>query len=439
MRAVAISVCVAGLHNTLGLEPDHARAYWLAAICKGVTAKLLADTNQPGQPEELFTMGLLQDLGVAVFAASAGEEYAQMLRDPEVGISQQLEYEHACFGFDHAECGYRLAQKIALPDCHALAIREHHRQRDLSGEAAAGSEARALFAASCVAHDIRSVQRDGLERLAACLRADDSLAFGENLPAFLEQVKVECERMMTILNGGEADKATFAELVQQASIEILRMTTKLVGQNHSLSETHRDLYQTMDQLEDRATHDPLTRLLNRDGFLKKGADALARARPTQHPLGLALFDLDRFKVVNDVHGHAAGDAVLQAVAQRLLAAVRSNEIVCRWGGDEIVVLFEHVKQEDCRKAAARILQAVERDPVTWKDQQIPVSVSVGVYWVPEVDEQMQIADLVAEVDPALYKAKCAGRGRMVMSGLETSGEVPSPTDGAKPLSGVTEA
>lgn len=158
-------------------------------------------------------------------------------------------------------------------------------------------------------------------------------------------------------------------------------------------------------LAQEARTDPLTGLSNRTGLALRAQDLLKR--PGGH--ALMLLDLDRFKPVNDVHGHAAGDTVLVEVARRLTQAVREHDAVARLGGDEFVILFADEPDQAALEERAQRLQSALRRPIDiGAGQMVGIDSSVGVATLPQngctLDELLMAADL------ALYRAKEAGRG-----------------------------
>ncbi len=152
-------------------------------------------------------------------------------------------------------------------------------------------------------------------------------------------------------------------------------------------------------LDYAATHDPLTGLANRTVLI----DALD-ARPNKS--ALLYCDLDGFKPVNDLHGHATGDRVLNVIADRLRACVRVEDLLARIGGDEFVVLVNDVDEDRAEQAAQRILQSICQ-PIVLGDLQLDLGVSIGVVCAPILN-----AAMLDDADQAMYAAKSAGRGQI---------------------------
>jgi diguanylate cyclase (GGDEF)-like protein/PAS domain S-box-containing protein len=160
-----------------------------------------------------------------------------------------------------------------------------------------------------------------------------------------------------------------------------------------------------EQLAWASSHDTLTRLANRAAFERALAAALAERRG--RPAAALFIDLDRFKAVNDTAGHAAGDAVLQAVADALQSQVRHNDLVARLGGDEFAVLLPACDREGAVRVAEKMRAAVNAVRVRWAERELDVGCSIGVV---EVDTHLpDLAAVMAAADQACYAAKHSGR------------------------------
>jgi diguanylate cyclase (GGDEF)-like protein len=161
-------------------------------------------------------------------------------------------------------------------------------------------------------------------------------------------------------------------------------------------------------LLERASFDPLTKLPNRGEFERRAADAIAAAERQDTSICLLLFDLNGFKMVNDTYGHHAGDEMLRVVGTRLRKAVRDDDIVARWGGDEFVVMMPGIGDNDM--GAKRAQQLAEQVSGRTRLEGVPdalrVRVSVGVAIWPSHGAELQ--SLVEAADQAMYQAKRDG-------------------------------
>jgi len=160
--------------------------------------------------------------------------------------------------------------------------------------------------------------------------------------------------------------------------------------------------------EHLASSDPLTGLLNKRAFQACTARELARARRYHHPVSVAFVDLDGFKQVNDQMGHATGDLVLQAVAGVLRQNTRRSDIVTRIGGDEFAVVFPETDEHAAPQATQKLL---DRGHEIFGSSGWPVSMSIGLVTFRTAPEGVE--QLLRRADEAMYRAKSAGKSRIV--------------------------
>ncbi|MBU3730008.1 MAG: EAL domain-containing protein [Beijerinckiaceae bacterium] len=159
-----------------------------------------------------------------------------------------------------------------------------------------------------------------------------------------------------------------------------------------------------------AHHDGLTGLYNRSFFERTTSRSINRASRTGEKLALLFLDLDRFKIVNDVFGHAAGDEIIRVVADRLRNRLRASDIVSRRGGDEFMILLDPVAETSTAMGLANDLINLVNEPVTIESgETLTVGVTIGISIYP--DDAATIDDMMRHADLALNFAKTAGKGR----------------------------
>jgi diguanylate cyclase (GGDEF)-like protein/PAS domain S-box-containing protein len=163
-----------------------------------------------------------------------------------------------------------------------------------------------------------------------------------------------------------------------------------------------------EQLTHQAFHDPLTGLANRALFRDRVSHALALAQRQGHPITVLFLDLDDFKRVNDSLGHAEGDRLLIAAAERFESCARAADTVSRLGGDEFAILIEHVAGSDGRPELLQRLEEAMTYPFALSGNQVQVSASIGVATASPGDTA---DDLLRNADVAMYAAKRRGKGR----------------------------
>jgi diguanylate cyclase (GGDEF)-like protein len=164
----------------------------------------------------------------------------------------------------------------------------------------------------------------------------------------------------------------------------------------------------VEQYELQAVTDGLTGLYNRRAFMPLGEKEVGRARRYRRPLSLILFDIDHFKRVNDSHGHLIGDHVLEVLTRLVGKTTRATDIVCRYGGEEFIVLMPEAGREEGLAMAERLRQEISRMTVVTAGGTLSLTVSLGVAALrPEEDDNLE--SLIARADRAMYQAKAAGR------------------------------
>ncbi len=183
---------------------------------------------------------------------------------------------------------------------------------------------------------------------------------------------------------------------------------------------NRKLRKSQSQLRNMATHDALTGLPNRTYFYELGEKYLRIADRENLKMMVMFVDLDRFKLVNDTYGHDAGDFVLKEVAKRILAIVRSNDIVSRIGGDEFLLMLWNVESiEKVEQVMQRLIESISLPMLDTAGNRLQVGASIGASNYPEDDDVLE--KLIKKADKVLYEVKGSGRGSyMIHQSFETS-------------------
>ena len=264
-------------------------------------------------------------------------------------------------------------------------------------------------------HDV--LEAGGAQRaIALCReRRPDVLVLAADLcdrdqVAVVELVKAEPVAFRTsivLITGAELEPEPAARLLQRGVhdflLEPVRDTELLsrvlaAGRTKSLQEELAD--QTA-RLESQLFEDPLTLLKNRRFLFGQLGPLISGARRHGRPMAVAMIDLDRFKTINDVHGHLVGDAALVAAGDALRRALRAEDVLGRIGGEEFLALLPDTDEEAALRAAERLRAAVAA-----ADSPVPLTASVGYAALHDGEDP---DDLVRRADEALYAAKAAGR------------------------------
>jgi two-component system cell cycle response regulator len=259
-----------------------------------------------------------------------------------------------------------------------------------------------------------STYEEGLEKLCSgefsvCL-LDYQLGPRDGLQLIREAVSRGC-RVPIVFLTAEASESIDIEAMNAGALDYLvkgEITPRMIERSLRYALKLGD---SLEALRLLATRDQLTGQLNRREFDRILQEEQERALRFGHTLALVLVDIDHFKSVNDTHGHQAGDAVLQEIAKRLAAQVRSVDRVTRFGGEEFALILVQTDYDAAVKVAEKIRLAQEKAPVKVGKEKLTVTVSAGVAVLPGDAESG--ADLIAAADRALYGAKDRGRNRVM--------------------------
>ena len=261
---------------------------------------------------------------------------------------------------------------------------------------------------------------------AGLLRADGEAALKElrsQHDAVAEQRHIELLARENALKTQQIENGVLRQRTAWLAVLPMALTIGIAALLYRrVRRTHAELSASHERLRLQSERDPLTDLANRRHF----HDVMARPKASDGFEGaLLLVDIDHFKQVNDRHGHAAGDRVLVEVAHRLMDAMRSDDLVVRWGGEEFLILAAHASPEQASQIAERVLQTLARQPIDVAGQALRVTASVGYARFPLPPHGLPLAweQAVHLVDMALYLAKRDGRNRAIGIVASAAGSV----------------
>jgi len=204
------------------------------------------------------------------------------------------------------------------------------------------------------------------------------------------------DRVVGVLN--LADKTTDEDFTDE-DIALIELVSQLVG----ASIGNIKLFERMQR---QATTDGLTGLANHKTFYEILERELWRSRRYGGLISLIMVDIDNLKTINDTYGHRAGDKIIKEISKRIKQSIRQIDTAARYGGDEFAVILPNTSLTDATIVAERMVNTVGGAAVTWKKDEIPISISVGL---GQYDSENTPDDITSRSDQALYSAKQAGK------------------------------
>ena len=199
--------------------------------------------------------------------------------------------------------------------------------------------------------------------------------------------------------GERQEKSTAQSLEMQKTVSALESKTE---------KLHRDLEQQKVQLQ----IDPLTKILNRSGYNSILNDSIKTFRHTGRVFSIAVFDIDHFKKINDQFGHLAGDKVLANLAKQTKMELRATDSLCRYGGEEFVILMADTNAKDAFQTAEKLRNSIEKYHFHHGETSVPVTISCGTAEFRDCDNAESFFE---RADKALYRAKSSGRNRSIQA------------------------
>lgn len=383
--------------------------FWKHTILAAVGARQVAQDIGMPEPDEVFAAALMQNIGVLAMLAVNTEVYAPLLTKTGGNHHQLLKLEQDQLGIDHIQVGTAMAEKWRMPTPIVVGIRHHH--------------------------DITPPQ-DEHEDLVKCIVSGELATNAMTEQPLGQGYAVLYSTVNAWFGKGDQDVEKLIDDIQDASREVAKLLEQQIGEvpsagelmsraNERMFETQLETQREADQAKRDAMTDALTGIPNRMHYDQVIVNALADAVTSQQPVAVLFSDADKFKFVNDTYGHPCGDAVLVELAKRVQDTVGGRGTVCRYGGEEFVVVLPGMDTQQGAQVGEEIRQAIADTPFALAgvpgapDEPLPRTVSVGVAcWKPGY-EQLTAEQLTQRADKAVYAAKESGRNNVKRWGMDT--------------------
>lgn len=395
--------------------------YWRRSLLSALAARELCQGGLVGMREEAFLCALLQDIGMLAMAQALGRPYTKVLEEARRDHDKLIALECEQFGGDHATVGKWLLNRWRVPAFLAEVVGASHGGAPQAERGGSGP-GRILTEIVALSGRFADLWTGDANQAPALLVRQAERARQATLRVDIDAVTAALIAQAPHIGplfDLKLDSAEMAATLEQAHEVLVALSVRT-------SQELSGIHQTLARLESRtatllaeAHRDPLTGLANRSHTTVYLEEVFSAALCSNRQLGAIFADVDYFKSINDSYGHAAGDAVLQSVAQTISRSVRGGDFVGRWGGEEFVIVMLSENESDLAVVAQRIRDNVaETAHLIGNGVSVPVTISLGCALLDR-RRHRRAADLIEEADRAMYDAKRAGRNRFQLADSPT--------------------
>jgi len=407
-------------------RPAHGKGFdyerfWEESLAAAVASKLIMTKVSDGDPEEVFTVSLLQNLGKLILACAFREQYDQLLQEADGSERRLLELEDEKLGANHAYIGCEAAKQWHFPDTLTVPILYHHDPDSYPHkDAEMMTEIRVVHLAALLANIMYSGKPIAYhgpfrERAQKMFKLDPK-AIDEILAKANTEVAAAANYFGLKIDG----TASVPELLQEANIELSLLNMSYEQMNRELVQAKLQLEKLTTELEEKNSYlegianlDGLTEIYNHRYFQEFLDKEINRSLRRDNELSLVLADIDNFKKFNDFHGHQAGDFVLKEFAAVCGGLIREYDLLARYGGEEFVFVLPETDADDAVVVAEKIRAAIADHKFSFGEDEYYVTCSFGVAsYELEGKPPMKKSALIERADKALYQAKKKGRNRV---------------------------
>lgn len=421
VRSLVLSFSFLNMERpTYGKGFDYER-FWEESLAAAVASKLIMGKVSDGDPEDAFTVSLLQNLGKLIFACAFGDRYDELLREADGSEQKLLQLEEERLGANHAYIGCEAAKQWMFPETLTVPILYHHAPESYPDKGSEMyTEIQVVHLAALLANIMYSgkpIEYHGpfRERAQKMFKLD-----ARSIDDILVKANIEVAQAASFFDLKIGGTASIPELLQEANIELSllnmsyeQMNRELVQAKMTLEKLTAELEEKNRYLEGVANLDGLTEIYNHR-YLQEFLDReINRSIRRETELSLVLADIDNFKKFNDFHGHQAGDYVLKEFASVCSGLIREYDLVARYGGEEFVFVLPETAGGEALIVAEKIREAIEQHLFSYDGDEYRVTSSFGVASFEQGGKPvMKKAELIERADKALYSAKKKGRNRV---------------------------
>jgi diguanylate cyclase (GGDEF)-like protein len=403
VKNLALSFSLVNKFNSMASKAiDHSR-FWKDSLIGAVSIKLLGEKILPAFSDDIFFLGLLQNIGTLTLSHCMPKQYDLVMGESNNNGSQSHEAENQILGFNHMEVGEYLIKSWGLPDTFYVPIGYHHNPEKLKdSQNAKITLTKILHLSSLYIELFNKVSDMGLQ-LAIIENRAKAYGFDHmvDIHEIGQAVNQKASEIFPIFEIDFKDQNDYTQLLETTKDELISLSEELIS---DLLEQR----ETIGLLRQQVGRDSMTNLINHQYFRELLQQEISRSVRYKKHLSIIFSDIDYFKSINDTYGHLAGDRVIKAVAGCLRNELRESDHIARYGGEEFAIILPETEKEGAWQVAERLRKAIGSLRIVHEDKYICPKMSFGIVSF-EPGVKISLDESIKRADSALYQAKKQGR------------------------------
>ena len=378
--------------------------FWKQSLIGAVSSKLIAEKVVPSFGEDAFFLGLIHNIGILALSQCMPKQYSLVLKEKGRTICSYHEAENQILGFNHMEVGEYLIKAWGLPETFFVPIRYHHNPEYLETTNSDIELLTKVLHLSSLFINLNSYEDKKLYLAMLEVYVKEYGFTGAlKIHELTKQIHEQTMEVFPLFDVRIGEESTYLDMIDVARKELIHLSEDFM---HELLEQKK----LIESLREQATRDALTNLFNYQIFQESLEKEIYRAKRYKLHLSVILADIDNFKVVNDNHGHLAGDYTLKMVAECLEDSLRESDVIARYGGEEFAFILPETALDDAFIVAERIRDRIDSMRINYENKKISISMSFGVASLDPANDVLK-TDMIKKADHALYQAKKNGKNR----------------------------
>lgn len=413
VKSVALSFSLTRLFTRSNFD---FRWYWKRSVIAAASAQELGKILRLPEQETLFMGGLLQDLGILVLIQVLKDEYIELLKACSGDHLALIEKENERFGADHAIVGGWLVSRWGLPETIQRLVTGSHGSDSVRATEGLDQAVRCVALSGWLAEIWMADEEDiKLSSQRAVFKSRELLGIDEKTwEPVLSAVGSSLVDLSSLFDFKLEEQKQVDQLLDRARETMFQVSLQSAAEVQARSAEVDSLRWEVGEMKARSETDPLTGLPNRAFFQSAVVRQFDNCQARDTPLTLVVCDIDRFKMFNDIHGHAVGDVVLKQVATAIAESLRETDQAARFGGEEFVLILPNTDEKEAEIICERLRSSLESREISLEsDHPATVTISLGSATQSVQTPFENSHELFKAADRALYEAKARGRNRAV--------------------------